>query len=249
MAATVVVLTSEVTRVQASLKLPSNFKRCAVSDPQLGECLRLAVEDAFHKMKDGVSSLGVLPVDPLKVERIKIDQGTGSVSLNMDLRNITIFGLAQTTMTNYSADLANGILLTESLTPTLRMEFDHEVSGRILLLPIRGAGPGTIIMTGLRTDHYLKSVPKTKKDGKMYWNMQEYQVKFNPKGISIDLQGLFGGEGRLGEQLNSFLNQNARVIFDEIGGAFEEAFGAVFKEITSRVFNKVPFNDIFIPSS
>lgn len=46
-----------------------------------------------------------------------------------------------------SADLDNGILLTESLTPNMRMEFDHVVSGRILLLPMRGAGPGSITMS------------------------------------------------------------------------------------------------------
>lgn len=40
-------------------------------------------------------------MDPLKVNEIKIDQGQGAVSLNMDLKNITIFGLAGTKMTNY----------------------------------------------------------------------------------------------------------------------------------------------------
>ncbi|KAK3927384.1 Protein takeout [Frankliniella fusca] len=231
---------------EASSKLPSNFKRCRADDPKLNECLRVAVEDAFHKMKDGISSLGVLPVDPLKVDRIKINQGQGSVSLNMDLSNIIISGLAHTSMTNYSADLPNGILRTETFTKTLRMDFNHVVGGRILLLPIRGAGPGTITLSDLTVHHYLKSVPKTKKDGKTYWNLQEYKVKFIPKHISMDFKGLFGGDGRLGDQLNTFLNQNALIIYEEIGGAFEDAFSAVFKEVTTRVFSKVPYNDIFI---
>lgn len=112
----------------------SNFKRCAAADPKFNECLRGAVEDAFHKMIPGkpppplrayreylktvaisrpsqnavraflcpgVPSLGVLPIDPLKVEQIKINQGGGSVSMNMDLRNMRITGLADTKMLNY----------------------------------------------------------------------------------------------------------------------------------------------------
>ncbi|XP_026278822.1 protein takeout-like [Frankliniella occidentalis] len=230
----------------ASSKLPADFKRCRADDPDISGCLRLAVEDAFRKMKNGIASLGVLPVDPLKVDRIKINQGQGNVNINMDLRNMTIFGLAATRMTNYSADIASGILRTESLTPALRMEFNHVVSGRILLLPIRGAGPGSIVLNEVVTHHYLKSTPKTKKDGKTYWTLQQYKVKFVPKTISMDLKGLFGDEGRLGGQLNTFLNQNALTIFEEIGGAFEDAFGAVFKDITNRVFSKVPLNEIFI---
>ncbi|XP_034236235.1 protein takeout-like [Thrips palmi] len=239
---------STVPTAQAASKLPSNFKRCAAADPKFNECLRGAVEDAFHKMVNGVPSLGVLPVDPLKVDRIKINQGGGSVSLNMDLRNITITGLADTKMLNYSANLADATLDTASLTRSLRLEFDHVITGRLLLLPIRGAGPGSITLTQLLTGHKLKFVPKMKKDN-LYWNIQDYYVKFVPKNISIDFQGLFSdgrGDANLGEQLNRFMNQNAFLIFEEIGSAFEEAFSGVVKEVTHRVFSRVPIADIFV---
>lgn len=42
------------------------------------------------------------------------------------------------------------------------------------------------------------------------------------------------------------MNQNAFLIFEEVGSAFEEAFGAVVKEVTHRVFSRVPISDIFI---
>lgn len=35
-------------------------------------------------------------------------------------------------------------LQIECIIPELRMKFDYEINGRILLLPIRGAGPGAI---------------------------------------------------------------------------------------------------------
>lgn len=106
------------------------------------------------------------------------------------------------------------------------MDFTHELGGRILVLPIRGAGPGSIslskyirihyrpflwrvgsnvpcrVLADVVTRHYLKYTPKTRKDGKVYWDMQEYTVKFEPKDISMDFQGLFSGEGgRLGKLL------------------------------------------------
>jgi len=50
-----------------------------------------------------------------------------------------------------------------------------------------------------------------------------------------------------GENVNNIINQNWELIFEEMKGPFEEAFGTVFQEITNRVFNKVPFDDVFLP--
>lgn len=52
-------------------------------------------------MFSGLGNLGVLPVDPLKVNEIKIGQGQGSVALNIDMKNITMYGLANSRMLNY----------------------------------------------------------------------------------------------------------------------------------------------------
>lgn len=49
----------------------------------------------------------------------------------------------------------------------------------------------------------------------------------------------------LDEGLNTFLNENWQIIFEELRPAFEQAFAQIFKEMTHRVFSKVPIDKVF----
>lgn len=46
--------------------------------------------------------------------------------------------------------------------------------------------------------------------------------------------------------MNKFLNENWKEILGEVQPAFQEALGATFKEIATRLFTKVPYDDIFL---
>lgn len=41
-------------------------------------------------MLAGVPSLGLMPVDPLRITQLSIDQGTGPVSIKLDFRDLDI---------------------------------------------------------------------------------------------------------------------------------------------------------------
>lgn len=45
--------------------------------------------------------------------------------------------------------------------------------------------------------------------------------------------------------MNKFLNDNWKEILTELKPAVEATFGATFKEVTNRIFLKVPFNQLF----
>lgn len=46
--------------------------------------------------------------------------------------------------------------------------------------------------------------------------------------------------------MNKFMNDNWELMFNELKGPFQDAFGEVFKEVSNRLFSKVPFEDIFL---
>jgi len=48
--------------------------------------------------------------------------------------------------------------------------------------------------------------------------------------------------------LNVFLNENWELLFEELKPSFEDALGQIFKDITHRVFSKLPLHKIFIMS-
>lgn len=48
--------------------------------------------------------------------------------------------------------------------------------------------------------------------------------------------------------MNKFINENWDEILKELQVPIEQAFSATFKEITNRVFSKVPVDKIFLKS-
>lgn len=50
----------------------------------------------------------------------------------------------------------------------------------------------------------------------------------------------------LQDQSNRFLNENWKDLFEELKPSFQDSFSALFKEITKRVFEKVPKKDMFL---
>ncbi|XP_012063319.1 PREDICTED: uncharacterized protein LOC105626636 [Atta cephalotes] len=78
-----------------TLDLPSNFKTCKKSDPNLLECLTDAIKDAVVSMAKGLKSFKILPIEPLAIDSIKIGSSEGSVSLKQEYRNVKIHGLTK----------------------------------------------------------------------------------------------------------------------------------------------------------
>lgn len=48
-----------------------------------------------------------------------------------------------------------------------------------------------------------------------------------------------------GSTMNTFLNENSHEVLKELKPAISDGFGEVFKQISNRVFSKVPLDKIF----
>jgi hypothetical protein len=46
--------------------------------------------------------------------------------------------------------------------------------------------------------------------------------------------------------MNTFMNENWEVIFNEMRPAMEKAFGNVFLDYSRLIFDNVPYNEIFL---
>lgn len=46
--------------------------------------------------------------------------------------------------------------------------------------------------------------------------------------------------------MNMFLNENWRILLDELQSSFEQALSFAFMGITQQFFNTIPLNNLFI---
>jgi Haemolymph juvenile hormone binding protein (JHBP) len=107
---------------------------------------------------------------------------------------------------------------------------------------------------------------KFERDGEEFLNITRFAMKMEPKSASIYLGNLFGGDEALGwfakliksnreynikysvlgKAMNQIINQNSRDIIRELSPAIASTFGSLFRDISNKIFHKVPFNTIFL---
>ncbi|XP_045503220.1 protein takeout-like [Colias croceus] len=230
--------------VLAQNSLPDDFERCRQRDAGLNDCLKSAVPDALRKMKKGIPTLSVPPLEPLAVSGMNIEAGAGPVTITQNYKNIRLHGLTDSVLTSYKADLKHYRLRTDSLTPKMEFIADYIMKGRILVLPIQGKGIANVTMVNLVVKHDLIGEPVVK-DGETYMRIRDYRVKFIPQRVYLHFSNLFNGDKRLGDQMNLFLNENSDLVFNELKDSYEKSLSSVFQDVTNKIFNSVPMNKIF----
>lgn len=199
----------------------------------------------FYISSIGIPDLGVPPIDPLLISALTIQQGRNSpISLKQEFKNILLSGISETKLTTYKPNLDKYILRTEGITPRVNLAGEYTMTGRILLLPIVGHGQANITMINLKTVHELIGEP-IKKNGTVYIRFKEYNIKLIPGRVHLNFENLFNGDRLLGNQMNRFMNDNWELIFSELKGGYEETLSIVFKEVTNKLFTKVPMDRIF----
>lgn len=130
--------------------------------------------------------------------------------------------------------------------PKLTLYGDYDVNGRVLILPIQGVGKATLVFENV--DIVVKFKPKAiEKKGKQYMQTSEaFKLDFEMSNMQLELTNLFNGDKALGDNMNLFLNENWRDILKELKPAISYAIEEVLKSIINRIFNKVPYYDMFL---
>ncbi|KAJ8922799.1 hypothetical protein NQ315_007834 [Exocentrus adspersus] len=220
-------------------KFPANFSRCRLSDPDLDNCLKTAIEKALHLIgSKGISSLNLPPIDPLKVSKLEIAQGTSAVKLVQKYTDLSITGVSSSKVENAHFDSTKKIFTFKTLTPNYNQEMDYDVNGKILVVPVYGSDNVTSINT--------IAFEEETRNNKSYYKIKSYKLSLEPSLCHVRYDGLFEGNEKLGATLLKTINDNWRDMFDDIKDGLEAAYAEVFKSVASGFFNTVPIQDIFL---
>lgn len=227
--------------------LPQTFQLCHRRDPNFNKCLSEAITGALRAMKNGVPEFGILPISPLSVSALSIQQGASSpINLKQEFKNVKLAHLTDSVVTRTKMDLNNFVLRAEAITPYTEIYGDYQMEGRVLLLPVTGKGFANITLHGLKTKHELIGEP-IQQNGETYMRIKKYNVRLEePKHMTIYFGNLFNGDVALGNAMNGVMNDNWQLMFRELRGAFEDTFGYIFKDISNKLFLKVPLTKIFL---
>lgn len=60
--------------------LASYIKPCKRNDPNINECLKKMLENIRPYTRRGIPEMHILPLDPIKIPAVTLNQGSGSVN-------------------------------------------------------------------------------------------------------------------------------------------------------------------------
>lgn len=76
----------------------TDLTRCHFGD---SKCLRKTIQKYATTLKYGRRDLGLVPIDPLQVDEVNIDQGnTSPVNIQLKFRDLKCHGLSTATINN-----------------------------------------------------------------------------------------------------------------------------------------------------
>ncbi|XP_018790488.1 PREDICTED: protein takeout [Bactrocera latifrons] len=230
----------------AAKDLPSTFDKCK-RDANFDKCLVDAVNNAILLLKDGNKEFGIPPLEPLAVKSLVIDSGNAPITLKQTMKNLLVHDMISTSkVQRYRTDLNNHLIICDSKTDRIEMVGDYEMSGRILLLPITGNGKANLTLINTRIEHRLIGEPFMR-DGVKYMRLKEYRVDLNPKRVYMQFDNLFN-DRLLSQTMNRFLNDNWETVFNELKVGYASSFGKIFRDISNKLFEEIPFDSIFLSS-
>ncbi|KAK9504720.1 hypothetical protein O3M35_010987 [Rhynocoris fuscipes] len=223
-------------------KLPKSWKTCKLTDPMFSDCITTSIEGAVKDLANGNPSLGVLPLDPLRFNKISIDQGSGPVSIKLDLKDLDVIGIKTVKLSpikqwNWKDALVEGVV------PQIVLDGKYNIDGKVLVLPIKGEGHCHIVLDNVAIKVMLK-LKTNEVGGKKYYQFSEFDFSFTTSKVHYQFDNLFNGDKALGETTNKFLNENWSQVINELKPAIFKAFSVAFKSIGDSVFSKVPADEI-----
>lgn len=113
------------------------LKTCNFADKDFFKCSTTSVQGLFDQLGKGIEGLqGLETIDPMKIDRIKILQGEGPVSVNASLKNVKVTGFSKTNVIENTVSSKDYSWQTTIRLPKMRLEGNYHMVGRILVIPL-----------------------------------------------------------------------------------------------------------------
>lgn len=220
---------------------PSFVKTCLKSDPEFDECSRTAVQQLFNALGPGLPEIGVPPLDPLKIPKIRILQGDGPVNVNAALDDVTVSGFGQTEVLMSQVDGKTYDFFTKLRVPKIRIEGTYDLKAKILLIPLVGRGLCWFEPTNMTID-IISDVKLYEKDEFVFFNITAAHVKYSIGGLKLRMNNLFDGINALEESTNVYLNENWRPVSESLRPILSKTIEDILLSFMQQLFHNLPGN-------
>jgi hypothetical protein len=227
-------------------KYPADLPQCHAGE---SECFPRVITKIISEHPNGHQGLSIPRLEPLHINAIDIIQGNESpISIDLHFKNLDLNGISKAVITKangFDVDVLNSKYEIFAKLPLVTLQGDYKINGRVLILPIQGVGKSSLNFEDV--DIVIKYKPKViVKNGKEYVQADKFKLEFEAAKFSLHFTNLFNGDKTLGDNMNTFLNENSRDILNELKPSITSALEQILESIINRIFAKVPYKELYL---
>lgn len=121
----------------------------------------------------------------------------------------------------------------------------YAVDGKILFIPVKGAGKFTGNFTGGTGDVRIRGINK-EINGETHFVVNKMDIKITVQKGQIELGEIFGrGDKVLGDIISATINQNFEVFSKDLIPLIEKSLSKIFKRTANKILERFTMAQLF----
>ncbi|KAJ8939704.1 hypothetical protein NQ318_009804, partial [Aromia moschata] len=220
------------------------IKPCKRDEPDLKACVKQHAIAAIPYLLKGDKEYKIPSMVPLHIPLISLSP---SDNLSIKMNNIVLRGLETAEVRDIDFDLKKKHVHAKLAFKKIDLAGEYEMNGRILVVPIQGKGPASIVSENFLVDYSFDYNLVKKGDGKEYIDNDIRPVTtYVAEKNHYQFDNLFNGDKLLGDRINEFLNEHQVELHEDLKGSLSEVINSIVTTIVKSMLSTVPFDEVFV---
>ncbi|XP_060517819.1 uncharacterized protein LOC132696799 [Cylas formicarius] len=220
--------------------IPEYIHVCHRNDPDVAKCIQNSIEALRPKLVHGIPELSVPGIDPFKLDKIVIFDGSDSNQLTASLNNVEVRNAGNFEITKLKLDLDKRIYRVGVRFDLLDMEGDYSVHARILVAPIDGDGKFYANATDVEGNVIIQSSLENN-----YLRFKSIDFKIKIGDYNVRLENLFKGDPILSQAANQLINTNKNELIQLSIPFIERKCSEIFLQLSNKITENLKYDELF----
>lgn len=167
-----------------------------------------------------------------------------SVGLSLTANNVKAYGCSSYTITSLKVNIDDQTYEFDIEFPLLSIEAQYNVSGKLMMMPINGAGPLYANVTNCKSKTVLKG-ELYERDGDTYLRYTDLSVHIQIGGGSVKIKNLFHGDKLINDMVNESVNKNLNAFLVELMPVIERTLASTFLKLGNIIVHPYTYKQLF----
>ncbi|XP_076763202.1 circadian clock-controlled protein daywake [Xylocopa sonorina] len=215
-------------------ELPPGVQACPLNNlADYDRCVLKQVDAIIPYLAKGIPSLKLPALDPLFLPSLTVDRNLDSLKIKANMSQIRVYGATNFNIGDLKANPKDLSVNIKVQLPHVHVNGDYDVQGRLLLLPLNGAGSfsGNFTNTEVLVNAQGKEV--TDKSGVQRLEVDKLVTKIRVGDGNIRLKAP-PSHTAAAEAAATFFNSNPRLVLDIASPIIEDTAATVSRALVAR---------------